>query len=350
MRLWKGKEGQLRCSNAVTIFTSFSHTPWCPHQASFGHISLTFEELNNFANGYLDLPQNVVHGLQVPAISGGHICPYLVGAQNVHLGTPSNHIENFLALHADYLDSASNHSRMRDASHGQRTRLALPASNGSWTSYGGPSQSYTHNGPFLQPNFRHRTFGFLMESPQSAHAGFSQGTNHGGLSNQLLHSQIDQRMYRNAHPHPTSLSRSGQTNTRRTRHGDASRNSRRISHISPSERAQINEPVHGYHSWAGLYPAGQSPSRVLHVDGVNRMSGSSHREVSYPHISYGMPAHWWAWVPPETNHIQRAVRNMAPYAYYEGQFNNASRPTPSMARFSERTSEGPYTWVFSGFQ
>lgn len=291
-----------------------SHTPWCPHQGSYGHISLTFEELHNFANGYLNPLQNATHRVQVPAISVGHIGPYLVGMHNIPLGRPLIHMEDTIALQMNYVDRVSNHIGTRGASHGPQGGSV--AFNGSWTSYGGSSESNTHNGLFTQPNFTHLSLGFLVGSPQSAQAGY-------------------------ANLHPMGFFRSGQAHTRRTRHIDAFQTTQRTTHISPSERRQMSEPVHGNGSF---YSSGQSLNRAYHGDRMNWAAESSQMEAFY---SYGVPAHWWAWVPHETI---SAMRNMAPstHPYHEGQFRSSSassRSPPSMAGSLEHSS-GPHNWVF----
>lgn len=335
----------------------FGHTPWCPHQGSNEHFSLTFEELDNFANGHLDPLQNIIHGLTAPAMGSGQICPYLVAAQSLPLGVPLNHVGDFIALHVDHFHGANRD--MRDTSNGLQAASATSASSSLLTSYGGPSQSYNPNGRFSQPSARHLTLGFLVGSSQSAHAGSSQGTSVGGHSGhpsgQLPHIRNAQGSYGNPHPHPMNLSRNRYVNTRRTRHGDILPITQRTLQVYSSQRVQMSEPVRDYRPWATPNSLGQSANQVFLVDAVGDWAtDGSHidpwtRGVFPPQISYGTSSHWWAWLPPETNHGQRAIPNMASNSYHEGRFFGAPRPAASLAGFSEQALEGSYAWVFSGF-
>lgn len=348
---------ELKLTDCCTCLQQFGHTPWCPHAGSYPHFSLTFEELDNLVNIYLDPSQNVTRGLRAPAAVGGLICPYLAAAQGLPSGGLSNHFQDFIALHVDHHNRANR--VMEDATHGLQTVSAATSAFSSFlTSYGGSSESYYNpNAGILQPHARHLAVGFLVGSPQSAHAGFSHGTNFGGhpFLSQLPHGRNAQGSYGNVHLHPMNFSRNGHINVRRTRHGDILSTPQRTTQVSSLERAQMNEPVHDYCSWASPSVLGQIPNQVFRGDQIGWAAACSHiepwtRGVYPPQISYETSSHSWAWVPSVTNQGQRAMRNVALNTYHEGQVFGALRPTASLPGFSEQASEGAYAWVISRSQ
>eukprot|EP00250_Pteridium_aquilinum_P000741 c10898_g1_i1 orf=447-1811(-) len=344
----------------------FSPAPWCPHQGSFAQFSLTFEELDNFSNGYVDLRQ----GTRVSS-SVGQICPYLA-AQGLSLGGPSPHADDFLGLHIGQHHRSSRNMRRAASFHSTQRNYGqqqASATSGSMpTSYEGSSQSYSPVGGFLQPsNNRQHTLGFLVGSPQSVHAGVSQGTsmNSGRIFGQPPLIQSTQGINSNAHPHSHShsvnSSRNGFVSSRRTRQSEIPSTPQRASQGSSSEVGwTATEPVHDYTTpLVASNTMGQTSSPLVGGDALGWAAATDSQVDSWtsgmyvPQPSMAGSNHWW-WVPTGNSHGQRLVANPAPNSYHhEGQFFGTGlfpRPRAApVAGFSEQPAEGSYTWGYSGF-
>ncbi|MCO5588746.1 hypothetical protein L7F22_042705 [Adiantum nelumboides] len=307
----------------------FSPAHWCPHQGSFAQFSLTFEELDNFNSGYVDLRQ----GSRVSA-SVGQICPYLA-AQGLSLGGPSPLAEDFLGLHGNRSGrsmrrAASFHSSQRN--YGQQQASATSSSMP--TSYEGSSQNYTPVGGFLQPTgTRQHTLGFLVGSPQSIHTGVNQGTmSPGQIFGQLPLIRSTQGVSGNAHSHShaANSSRNGFVGNRRTRQTEIPSTPQRASSSEVTWTA--SEPVHEYNP---LIASRQTSSPLAGGDALAWTPAAESQVDPWgsglyvPQPSIGGSSQWWAWVPP-------------------GLFPRP-RATPVAAGFSDQRAEGSYAWGYSGF-
>lgn len=341
----------------------FSPAPWCPHQGSFAQFSLTFEDLDIFSNGYVDLRQ----GSRVSG-SVGQICPYLA-AQGLSLGGPSPQTEDFLGLHIGQHHRSSRNSRRAAGFHSTQRNYgqqqASATSSSIPTSYEGSSQSYNPVGGFLQPNSnRQHTLGFLVGSPQSIHAGVSQGTSvsTGQIFGQLPLIRNTQGINSNTHPrsHSVNSSRNGFVSSRRTRQSEIPSTPQRASQGTSSEVAwTATESVHEYTPLVASSTMGQASSPLVGGDALGWAATDNQVDpwatgMYVPQPSIGGSSHWWAWVPPGNSHGQRLVASTAPNNYHhEGQFFGTGlfpRPRAApVAAFSEQPAEGSYTWGYSGF-
>ncbi|MCO5592821.1 hypothetical protein L7F22_046824 [Adiantum nelumboides] len=334
----------------------FSPAHWCPHQGSFAQFSLTFEELDNFNSGYVDLRQ----GSRVSA-SVGQICPYLA-AQGLSLGGPSPLTEDFLGLHGNRSGrsmrrAASFHSSQRN--YGQQQASATSSSMP--TSYEGSFQNYTPVGGFLQPtSARQHTLGFLVGSPQSIHTGVNQGTmSPGQIFGQLPLIRSTQEVSGNAHSHTANSSRNGFVGNRRTRQTEILSTPQRASSSEVTWTA--SEPVHEYNPLIASSTIGQTSSPLVGGDALAWTPATESQVDPWgnglyvPQPPIGGSSQWWAWVPPGSSHGQRLVASTAPNSFHhDGQFFSAGlfprpRATPVAAGFSDQPAEGSYAWGYSGF-
>ena len=107
---------------------------------------------------------------------GLRVCPYLA-VHGLSVGVPSPHVEDFLGLHVgNNRTSSRSSSRRGGAFHATNRNIAATQTSSSYSNmlsmpYEGTSHN-SSNGSFPQPNsHRQHNFGFLVQNPQSLHAG-----------------------------------------------------------------------------------------------------------------------------------------------------------------------------------
>ncbi|KAI5072523.1 hypothetical protein GOP47_0012629 [Adiantum capillus-veneris] len=272
--------------------SQLNHSPWCPHQGLYEHISLTFEELMNLGHGYADSLRSSLHRRR--------ICPYLVGVHSIPIH--SSHTENSSSFGRYNSDGSSSHNVPSGAHHVHQSRLAMSSHNGSWVPYARSYRTDNQNAPDFNPNHSRQTIGLLLESSQSTYARFGEEADaRGQQSSHRVHNQVDQMISRHSHPRTVNGVWNAYANSRRARHSEVITGTRHLHNYYAQTPQMTESTMNGYPSWVGPYSS-HHPSMVPYADGAHWASVGSH-------IAYGMPAYWWAW-PPVTNPSSRAGRTI----------------------------------------